>query len=329
MLIIIHFLRYQDYTMPEIQLSLSQILESASLLVGSKLNQHGNYAPRIHWFKRGFDAISQNPSIFSDPEVFIRFGVTKSMVDSMRQWLLSFNLAVSHDGILTPTPFAVQIFSDESGLDPYLEDLTTLGLLHWKLLSPPAPPAWYWFFNCFTHIRFRREEALLQLSHWANRTMMRVTDRAIAADWNTFLKMYSNDGTVLKLEQEREHIFRDLNLLSCRPDWQNKPEFEFNAGSGYFKTGKVLRPELIGYAALDFVQRQGIYPTYRLSDLAYQPGSPGRAFRLGESDLGELLGQLNHPELKIEENAEYKLSFRYGNAPGRIRDELLLFMALG
>ncbi len=90
----------------------------------------------------------------------------------------------------------------------------------------------------------------------------------------------------------------------------------------------MLRPELIGYAALDFVQRQGIYPTYRLSDLAYQPGSPGRAFRLGESDLGELLGQLNHPELKIEENAEYKLSFRYGNAPGRIRDELLLFMAL-
>jgi hypothetical protein len=53
---------------------------------------HETFPFRYAWLKKGVDAVSQDPLVFSDDRAMIKLGVGKNMVRSIRHWCLAARL---------------------------------------------------------------------------------------------------------------------------------------------------------------------------------------------------------------------------------------------
>ena len=105
------------------------------------LSGHEKFAFRHGWLKKGVDAATRDPNLFSDDQALVQLGVGKNMVRSIRHWCLATGLLVEDSTAakrtrLHPTELATRLIFDR-GWDPYLEDAGTLWLLHWQLTTNP------------------------------------------------------------------------------------------------------------------------------------------------------------------------------------------------
>lgn len=91
---------------------------------------HESFQCKTQWLKRGYDFIEDGNS-FNDEDAVLKLGVGKNMVSAIRYWMKSFGLYEADHQL---TAIANYIFNDEEGKDPYLEDITTLWLLHYLLV---------------------------------------------------------------------------------------------------------------------------------------------------------------------------------------------------
>jgi len=91
---------------------------------------HESFTCKTLWLKKGFDFIAQANN-FNAPEAVIHLGVGKNMVASIRYWMKSFCMTKADQ----PTEIASYLLDTETGKDPYIEDLGTLWLLHFLLVS--------------------------------------------------------------------------------------------------------------------------------------------------------------------------------------------------
>ena len=92
---------------------------------------HDTFHCKEFWLKKGYDFVI-NKNIFND-EASIELGVGRNMVNSIRFWLKAFNIIdLKSEKITEIGDF---IFSEESGVDKYLENETTLWLLHYLLIT--------------------------------------------------------------------------------------------------------------------------------------------------------------------------------------------------
>jgi hypothetical protein len=80
--------------------------------------------------RKGLEFISSGGSLRSD-EATIDLGVGKNMVASINYWLRAMNVT---NAIGVVTEFGERVFGNE-GWDPYLEDISTLYLLHFNHLN--------------------------------------------------------------------------------------------------------------------------------------------------------------------------------------------------
>lgn len=91
---------------------------------------HESFYCKSLWLKKGYDYLLSEKS-FSDIDAVAELGVGKNMVSSIRFWLKSFGLTISD----VPTQIANHLFNNESGKDAFTEDINTLWLLHYHLVS--------------------------------------------------------------------------------------------------------------------------------------------------------------------------------------------------
>ncbi|MCQ2191660.1 MAG: DUF4007 family protein [Paludibacteraceae bacterium] len=108
---------------------------------------HESFPCKTFWLKKGYDFINSNCD-FNSQEAVINLGVGKNMVTSIRYWLRSFCMA-KMDQL---TPIATYLFDKKNGKDPYIEDLGTLWILHFLLVSKREATLYNWLFT-----RFQRE----------------------------------------------------------------------------------------------------------------------------------------------------------------------------
>jgi hypothetical protein len=94
---------------------------------------HESFQCKSLWLKKGFDYL-RNGNKFTDEDAVAKLGVGKNMVASIRFWLKAFGLT-TNDVI---TPIAQYLLDTEAGKDPYTEDITTLWLLHFLIVSTEA-----------------------------------------------------------------------------------------------------------------------------------------------------------------------------------------------
>ena len=91
---------------------------------------HESFTCKTLWLKKGYDFI-RNDNSFNSPNAVVLLGVGKNMVASIRFWMRAFGLTKND----IPIDIADYIFDSTTGKDPFMEDLGTLWLLHFLLVS--------------------------------------------------------------------------------------------------------------------------------------------------------------------------------------------------
>lgn len=91
---------------------------------------HESFQCKSLWLKKGYDYLLDGNS-FTDIDAVAKLGVGKNMVSAIRFWLRAFGLTKA-DKL---NPIATYIFDSDNGRDPFAEDLNTLWLLHFLLVS--------------------------------------------------------------------------------------------------------------------------------------------------------------------------------------------------
>ena len=102
---------------------------------------HESFTCKTLWLKKGYDFII-NERNFNSADAVVCLGVGKNMVASIRYWLRVFALTENDK----PTRIANYLFDSHSGKDPFIEDLGTLWLLHFLLVSRKEATLYNWLF---------------------------------------------------------------------------------------------------------------------------------------------------------------------------------------
>ncbi|UGQ39588.1 DUF4007 family protein [Rhodococcus aetherivorans] len=255
---------------------------------------HQTFHPRFGWIKKGYDAAVADPDIFNIPNAPVTLGVGKNMVDAIRFWSTATKVVTrvphpekSRVTRSVPTRFGYAILDDRRGFDPYMEDTTTLWLLHWQAVSAPSfLPVWRIAFNDFSAVEFTEEE--LQsfcIDEIAATTWSKPRDSSIHKDVDCLLRMYTRRDTKGRqtLDDLLDSPFRELQLIQPSPG--SRKSYRFVRGDK-----KGLSPTAITYACLDYMEKNDRgNRTVSSTRLALDPGSPGRLLKITEHEIVDAL----------------------------------------
>jgi Protein of unknown function (DUF4007) len=272
--------------------------------------RHETFHPRYGWLKKGFDAAGEDGAVFNRKDATTRLGVGKNMVRAIRYWCLAYKILEeerSEDNPrlfdLVPSEFGKQLLADD-GWDPYLEDPGSLWLLHWNLLRYPCrAPAWWAIFNSPYSPEFSDGALLDELRRFRDEQgWTEVADNSLDKDVRCLLRMYGSatQGRDL-LEDSVDSPFAELGLI--RPIPGDTRAWSVNSGA---KQG--LPDEIVVYACLDYaIATESGAKLLGVAGLARNEGSPGRAFALTETALGDALARF------AEEHETIELTHAAGN----------------
>ena len=264
----------------------------------NKFAGHETFHPRYGWVKKSVDAAIKDPSLFNDDEAVIELGVGKNMVKSIRFWGLAYKVlsAEKIEGArgqnLFPSVIGRTLFADD-GWDPFGEFSSTHWLLHWWLVAPVSQaPVWWLAFNEFSGIEFSDEQLTQflvdRLRDW------NPLRKAVEKDVSCFLRMYAGGSTSrIVFDDLIDCPSRELGLLTPGPE----------RGTYRFVIGEkpTLSASVAAFACLDFVARtESSASTVNISRLATEPGSPGKAFKLTEPGLTNLLETASRQHKEID-----------------------------
>lgn len=265
--------------------------------------RHETFHPRYGWLKKGFDAAKEDKAVFLREDATTTLGVGKNMVRAIRYWCVAYKVLFEerdednprlHN--VVPTEFGEQLLAD-GGWDPYLENPGSLWLLHWQLLRAPCKaPAWWAIFNNRYSPVFSDAALLEELRRFRDeRGWVDVVDNSLDKDVRCLLRMY---GSVTKgrdlLEDSVDSPFAELALI--RPVPGDGREWSINAGPK-----RDLPDDVVVWACLDYAQTAGTdAKVLGVAGLARNEGSPGRAFALTETALGDALARYSERHGVIE-----------------------------
>ena len=126
---------------------------------------HESFPCKSLWLKKGYDFINNEQS-FNAPDAVVQLGVGKNMVAGIRYWLKVFSLTEND----APTRLAHYILNSQTGKDPYIEDLGTLWILHFLLVSCGEATLYNWLF-----VQMQRERKVFtrqNVVHFVHRLMV-------------------------------------------------------------------------------------------------------------------------------------------------------------
>jgi hypothetical protein len=275
----------------------------------SSFARHETFYPRYGWLRKAHGAVGVSPTSFTDEDATVNLGVGKNMVNAIRYWGTAFKIIQPSDsgGARGVTRYEATHLGDKifgnNGVDPYLEELSTLWLLHWQLLKAPcSAPLWWLTFNHFDSSHL----SLDGLVSFAEDRLSTVPEIEIAAgslrkDADCLLKMYAPGRRPQRHGGADELVdcpFRELHLIEPVPG--DSTQFQFSLSS---KAG--LPDDLVAAVALEFMANESGARTVSLIRLARDPGSPGRIFKLTEDALRARLAKVagTYPWLSLSDTA--------------------------
>jgi hypothetical protein len=249
---------------------------------------HETFPFRYPWLKKGFDAVEGGSgSVFSDDAATTILGVGKNMVRSIRHWCLAAGVVEDdpQGGSLRASALGRLLLGNE-GLDPYLEDPATLWLLHWQITSNRArATTWWWTFSHFHEPEFSRESLASALFKWTQTLPGKPpAETSVRRDVEVFLRTYvaARQGRGGVAEDSLDCPLVELGIIRQPAGSQT---YHFHRG-----TQQRLPDGVLLFAILRFWETfSPNSETLAAQDIARQPGSPGRLFKVDESSLVERL----------------------------------------
>ena len=261
---------------------------------------HQTFHPRFGWVKKGYKAAATDPDAFSLRSAPVDLGVGKNMVEAIRFWALATKVIVRRPHpdrprltVYTPSRIGRALLDDHVGIDPYIEDPSTLWILHWHAVSAPSVlPVWRLAFNDFTAMEFTEAELLrFCCNEIAATTWSQPMESSIRKDVDCLLRMYSRRETRGResLDDLIDSPFSGLELIRVSPG-KRRDSYRFVRGRK-----RSLPAAAITYACLDFMARDGQnIRTISMTRLAVDPGSPGRIMKLTEQDITDAIEESSH-----------------------------------
>lgn len=273
-----------------------------------RFSGHDTFIVRSYWPKKGYDFI-KNGGKFSSEDAVIELGVGKNMVTSIQFWMKALGLL--EDDNLTLTDFAKFIL-DDSGVDPFLEDVGSIWLLHYFLVKTEYSSIYSLVFN-----ELRKERSLFtknQLAAFIKRKYTEVGDNSlnqntIDKDISVFVRLYNKidfQSLTKDFEDEVSSLMLELELISSSieediKEGNNKKEkVEWFYLRGEDRTS--LSPEILLFTILDnFENKKNI----GLKRLEIEPNSPGMVFLLSKDALYKQLKTIEnlYPGILVSETA--------------------------
>lgn len=257
---------------------------------------HETFPLRQLWLRKAFDAVNQSERkesrrLFSEAESIVTFGVGKNMASSIRHWALACGVIKDNGNCFVPTRLGKFLFDHSIGHDPYMESLATVWLLHW-MIAGSAPPyrttTWFYAFNNFPSHSFDRADLAASIQelcdtqeHWP-----KTSTATIKRDVECFIRSYVVQQSNTKfVDDNMETVLTELGLIQS----VSTKSFQFRRGP------KPNLPDGIFLFALhefwqSFAPQQN---TLAVESIVFEPGSPGRAFKLDEFSLTERLAQID------------------------------------
>lgn len=183
---------------------------------------HESFPCKSLWLKKGYDFVFEGND-FNSADAVVKLGVGKNMVASIRYWMRAFGLTET-DRLNDLSGF---IFSSDYGLDPFVEDLGTLWLLHFLLVSSKEATLYNIFYTSFQRERqtFDRQ----QLVSFVRRCMVEdgklklFNENTVKKDVGVLLQNYVQPLKPQSME-DYSSLLLDLDLIRT-PDGK---QFYFN-----------------------------------------------------------------------------------------------------
>ena len=257
----------------------------------AQFSGHETFPLRHLWLRKAYDAANTEPDgaprcLFTDPESIVTFGVGKNMVSSIRHWALAC-AAIEEFGMgYRPTSLGHFLFG-EDGRDPFMERPATAWLIHWLVAgTPERTTTWFYAFNHWPGPVLEREFlAAAILEACAEHGWKRTSLTTIRRDVECFIRSYAPRIGEKLSEDAMEPVLGELGLL--RPS--GRRGFQFWHGP------KPSLPDgVFIYALHQFWQRHSpAQNTLSIRSALYEPGSPGRVFKLDEFSLVERLTRID------------------------------------
>ncbi len=261
---------------------------------------HETFQCRYAWLPKAYAATRENPTIFADEnEAMVRLGIGKNMVRSLRFWAQVAGVieSSSEKAGYNVTSFGESIFGQE-GLDPYLEDIKTLWLIHWKLMAHFEEPlfAWYFLLNEWTGSELSHSEILKAFEveiQRQERTLSKATlEQHLDMFFHTYLPTKSRKGEVV--EDNLDCPLTELRLITYAGERDNK---DTGRREPIYTFRKDRKPEISGsllaYCLYDYWRlNKPNELTLSFRETAIFPNSIGQVFKLTELDLRERLEEI-------------------------------------
>ena len=215
-------------------------------------------------------------------ETISDFGVGLNMVKSIKHWAIATKVC---DKEFKLTEFGKYIFSKNKSLDPYLEKVETLWLLHWMISSDETLTTWYYVFNYHQSIIINKENLINDLisigkfSKWKG-----LSPNTIKRDIDCFVRTYAFSNKKGEItEDSLECPLAELGLINLT---YTKGEYEIQRGPK-----PTLSDQIFEFALNDYWSKQN-NQIITFEKLMYDFGSPGKVFQLDEKSLESYIERL-------------------------------------
>ncbi|NII24362.1 DUF4007 family protein [Pseudoflavitalea sp. X16] len=243
---------------------------------------HESFICKHFWLKKGYDFVIGKGN-FNAESAVIELGVGKNMVTSISYWLKSFGI-VDHQSQVTQ--LGDFLFHDKQGVDPYIESLATIWLLHYSLLKTSKASIYTLFFNEFRkgRVDFTKEQFLNFIKRRMEDDEQSFNEKTVGSDLSVFIRNYLNPtykDTKIDIEEDFSGLLIDLDLIRSFKsenaegrivDWfqiENKLQID-------------LPSEIVLFAILDNEMYGKSIP---FKELLVGDNSPGVVFALSEEGL--------------------------------------------
>ena len=186
-----------------------------------KFRAHDTFFIRKGWLSKGMKYVHSKPDVFvaKDENPMDVLGIGANMVKALRYWLQAVGLTEEPNSgkrVQTFTPLGQSVFTN----DRYIEEVGTLYLLHYRLLSNKSDAtAWYYFFNEFTMSEFSRDDFVdfLQRRIRMEDSDATVAIRSLNDDFsciiNTYLPRYKTSPNRVAPESNIDCPLGELGLI--------------------------------------------------------------------------------------------------------------------
>jgi hypothetical protein len=261
-----------------------------------RFSGHETFPCRYSWLPKAYAELTRNQGLFVDEEfAMVRLGVGKNMVRAIRFWVQASGIAISTNKGMCTTGFGRQLLSESDGFDPYLEDIRTLWLIHWKIASNASEPlfAWEFLLNRWQHPEIVRTEVLLSFKHETERLERKLSSVTLEQHFDTFLHTYVPTRTAKGdvREDNLDSPLVELDLIRRIGEKRGEDGRRTEAVYAFNRESKpAVTPELFVYCVADYWQsRHPNEETLSFRDLAVSVGSVGQIFKLPEADIRDRL----------------------------------------